>query len=125
MLKQKKVMIVEDELHIRRLVKLILEKGGFAVHQAASGEECLQTICKSGFIPDVLLLDLMMPGVDGLQVLRSLRGDPRTRTLPIILLTALAHENVVLQGIKLGANDYIRKPFDPVELVQRLSRHAA
>jgi len=72
---------------------------------------------------DLILLDIMMPGIDGLQVLRKLKANSGQKSIPVVLLTALAQENVVIQGIKLGAADYIRKPFHPTELVKRLSKH--
>lgn len=120
-----RVMICEDEVHIQRLIKLVLEKQGHVVTTADNGEDCLQLIAeaqKNQAMPDLLLLDILMPGIDGLQVLKSIKSQTSTKALKVVLLTALAQENVVLQGIKLGATDYIRKPFHPKELVQRLEK---
>jgi len=114
-------MICEDEVHIQRLIKLVLEKQGHVVSTAGNGEDCLKML-KEGALPDLLLLDILMPGIDGLQVLRSIKANSETKSLKVVLLTALAQENVVLQGINLGAVDYIRKPFHPKELVQRLEK---
>lgn len=120
-----RVMICEDEVHIQRLIKLVLEKQGHVVTTADNGEDCLRLIAeaqKNQAMPDLLLLDILMPGIDGLQVLKSIKSQTTTKALKVVLLTALAQENVVLQGIKLGATDYIRKPFHPKELVQRLEK---
>ena len=116
-----RIMICEDEVHIQRLIKLVLEKQGHTVASASNGEECLKLL-KEGELPDLLLLDILMPGIDGLQVLRSIKSNSATKSLKVVLLTALAQENVVLQGINLGAVDYIRKPFHPKELVTRLEK---
>jgi len=116
-----RIMICEDEVHIQRLIKLVLEKQGHSVIAASNGEECLKLL-KEGALPELLLLDILMPGIDGLQVLRSIKASSETKALKVVLLTALAQENVVLQGINLGATDYIRKPFHPKELVQRLDK---
>jgi DNA-binding response OmpR family regulator len=117
-----RVLVVEDEVHIQRLIKLVLEKNGIAVDAVGSGEEALKLLAEAAK-PDLVLLDILMPGIDGLQVLKAIRANSALKGLPVVMLTALAQENVVLQGIKLGANDYIRKPFHPTELVKRLTKH--
>lgn len=117
-----RILVVEDEVHIQRLIKLVLEKHKFEVDTASSGEEALQRL-KTEARPDMILLDILMPGVDGLSVLRTLKTTAEFKDIPVVMLTALAQENVVLQGIKLGAKDYIRKPFHPTELVKRLAKH--
>jgi DNA-binding response OmpR family regulator len=117
-----RILVVEDEVHIQRLIKLVLEKHKFEVDTASSGEEALQRL-KTEARPDMILLDILMPGIDGLSVLRTLKTTAEFKDIPVVMLTALAQENVVLQGIKLGAKDYIRKPFHPTELVKRLSKH--
>lgn len=116
------ILVVEDEVHIQRLIQLVLEKHGHKVEAVGSGEEALKRLSQ-GTPPDLVLLDILMPGMDGLSVLRTLKANQATRDLPVVMLTALAQENVVLQGIKLGARDYVRKPFHPTELVKRLSKH--
>ena len=115
-----KVLIVEDENHIRRLIQVVLEKAGLEVISAESGETALEHI-QDGLIPDLVLLDIMMPGIDGLQVLKILQSGQSTKDIPVVMLTALAQENVVLKGVKLGARDYIRKPFHPKELLARIA----
>jgi len=116
------ILVVEDEIHIQRLIKLVLEKQSHQVDCVGSGEEALEFLLKVPKL-DLILLDIMMPGIDGLQVLRKLKANSGQKSIPVVLLTALAQENVVIQGIKLGAADYIRKPFHPTELVKRLSKH--
>ena len=116
-----RVLVVEDELHIQRLIKLILEKNSFEVTVVSTGEEALEYL-KGNEQPDLVLLDILMPGIDGLQVLRTMRANASTKAIPVIMLTALAQETVVMKGIELGAQDYIRKPFHPQELVKRVAR---
>jgi DNA-binding response OmpR family regulator len=116
------ILVVEDEIHIQRLIKLVLEKQAHQVDCVGSGEEALEFLLAKPKL-DLILLDIMMPGIDGLQVLRKLKANSAQKGIPVVLLTALAQENVVIQGIKLGASDYIRKPFHPTELVKRLSKH--
>lgn len=117
-----KILVVEDEVHIQRLIKLVLEKNGFEVDAVGTGEEALKYLSEKP-APRLILLDILMPGIDGLSVLRSIKGNVTQKDIPVVMLTALAQESVVLQGIKLGAKDYIRKPFHPTELVKRLSKH--
>lgn len=116
-----KLLIIEDEVHIQKLIQMVLEKSEFSVLIASNGEEGLRLLMENPDV-EVVLLDILMPGIDGLKVLRSIRENSQTKQLPVIMLTALAQENVVLQGIKLGANDYIRKPFHPLELVDRIKK---
>jgi len=117
-----RILVVEDEIHIQRLIKLVLEKQAYTVESVGTGEDALEYLLKHEK-PDLILLDIMMPGIDGLQVLRKIKGNADHRDIPVVMLTALAQENVIIQGIKLGAKDYIRKPFHPTELVKRLSKH--
>lgn len=117
-----KVLIVEDEVHIQKLIKLILEKHGIEVHAVSTGEEALQYLETTKIQPNLVLLDIMMPGIDGLQVLKTIKGNSSLKHIPVVMLTALAQESVVLQGIKLGARDYIRKPFHPGELAKRVGK---
>jgi DNA-binding response OmpR family regulator len=114
----KKILIVEDEKDILHLVKHYLEKEGYRVSTAATGAEGL-TLAKSDH-PDLLVLDLMLPGMDGLEVCKRLRADQPTATLPIIMLTAKAEESDTVIGLELGADDYVTKPFSPKALVARV-----
>ena len=113
-----KILIVEDEANIRQLVRYNLEKEGFQVMEAADGMQGLRTAQKEK--PDLVLLDLMLPGMDGLEVCRTLKGAPATAALPIIMLTAKAEEVDKIIGLELGADDYMTKPFSPRELTARI-----
>ncbi|MGH7740593.1 MAG: response regulator, partial [Candidatus Eiseniibacteriota bacterium] len=112
------VMVIEDEKEIRDLVRYNLERAGFRVAAAADGEEGLQRLFSSR--PDAVVLDLMLPGRNGLEVLKELRAEPTTRELPVIVLTARGAEMDKLLGFEHGADDYLTKPFSPRELVARL-----
>ncbi len=114
----KKILIVEDEKDILHLVKHYLEKEGYRVSTAATGAEGLK-LAKSDH-PDLLVLDLMLPGMDGLEVCKRLRADQPTAILPIIMLTAKAEESDTVIGLELGADDYVTKPFSPKALVARV-----
>lgn len=117
------ILIIEDEIHIQRLIKMILEKNGYQVMTVDSGEDGLKYLQENPNKPQLILLDIMMPGIGGLAVLKSLGQNSQLKDIPVVLLTALAQESVVVQGIKLGAKDYIRKPFHPGDLVKRLQKH--
>jgi DNA-binding response OmpR family regulator len=111
-------MVIEDEKEIRDLVRYNLERAGFRVATAADGEEGLQRLFSSR--PDAVVLDLMLPGRNGLEVLKELRAEPTTKELPVIVLTARGAEMDKLLGFEHGADDYLTKPFSPRELVARL-----
>jgi two-component system, OmpR family, alkaline phosphatase synthesis response regulator PhoP len=112
------VMVIEDEKEIRELVRYNLERAGFRVAAAADGEEGLERIFAER--PDALVVDLMLPGRSGLEILRELREEPTTRELPVVVLTARAAEMDTLLGFEHGADDYVTKPFSPRELVARV-----
>jgi two-component system alkaline phosphatase synthesis response regulator PhoP len=112
------ILVVEDEEDIRELLKYNLEKEGYQVSSAATGEEALQAVRKR--LPDLILLDLMLPGMDGLEVCRLIKGEPQTRHLPLVMLTAKGEEADIVTGLELGADDYITKPFSPRVLLARL-----
>ena len=111
----KKILVVEDEEQIIRVVRAYLEQAGYEVSVARSGPEGLMRVRQER--PDLVVLDLMLPGMDGLDVCRSIRRDSST---PIIMLTARAEEADKLVGLELGADDYMTKPFSPRELVARM-----
>jgi phosphate regulon transcriptional regulator PhoB len=113
-----RVLIVEDEPDIRELVVHHLKREGYQVSAAASGEEALRQVFASP--PDLVLLDLMMPAMDGLEVCRRLRQDPATAGLPIVMLTAKGDEVDRVIGLEIGADDYVVKPFSPKELLARV-----
>jgi len=113
-----RVLIVEDEPDIRELVVHHLKREGYQVSAASSGEEALRQVQAAP--PDLVLLDLMMPAMDGLEVCRRLRQDPATAMLPIVMLTAKGDEVDRVLGLEIGADDYVVKPFSPKELLARV-----
>jgi DNA-binding response OmpR family regulator len=112
------VLIVEDETTLRETLAEALVEDGLRVTTAGDGPAALERFRADR--PDLVLLDLMLPGLDGLEVCRTLRGDPRTAAVPIIMLTARAEESDRIVGLELGADDYITKPFSPNEVVARV-----
>ncbi|HUO77908.1 MAG TPA: response regulator transcription factor [Thermodesulfovibrionales bacterium] len=113
----KNLFVVDDEADLVELVSYNLKKEGFAVDSASDGEEGLSKIRKKNY--DLLILDLMLPGLQGMELCRILRNDPKTAGLPIIMLTAKGEEVDKVLGLEMGADDYITKPFSPRELVAR------
>ena len=112
-------LIVDDDPDVRDLVAYKLEQSGFEVRRAANGQEALESVAAQ--LPDVVLLDIMMPGLSGIEVLERWRVEPSTAHLPVLLLTAKAQESDVERGFELGADDYIVKPFSPREVVRRVN----
>lgn len=112
------ILIVEDEEDIQELIRFNLEKESFTVTCAGSGEEALDQVAQA--LPDLVLLDLMLPGMDGLSVCRALRASERTRELPVMMLTAKDDEADIVTGLELGADDYMTKPFSPRVLLARV-----
>jgi two-component system, OmpR family, alkaline phosphatase synthesis response regulator PhoP len=112
------VLVIEDEHDIRELLKFNLEREGYATTVASDGEEGLKMAQQNGV--NLVILDLMLPGIDGFEVCRALKSDPRTRQIPIVMLTAKGSESDIVAGLELGADDYIPKPFSPRELVARV-----
>jgi DNA-binding response OmpR family regulator len=113
------VLVVDDDPDVCDLVTYKLEQSGFAVRRASDGDAALREVAAE--IPDLVLLDIMMPGMTGLEVLQRLRADATTAGLPVILLSAKAQESDVERGFELGADDYVVKPFSPRELARRVS----
>jgi len=112
-----RILVAEDDADIAGLVRHVLEKDGFTVDVTESGRDVVARIRQSPV--DLVVLDLMLPEIDGLTVCRALRSDPATAALPIVMLTAKATEADRIAGLELGADDYITKPFSPKELVLR------
>ena len=112
------VLVVDDERDILELVKYNLDKEGYTVTTVASGEDAL--LATRSRMPDIIVLDLMLPGVDGLEVCRRLKADPKTSGIPIVMLTAKGDEADVVTGLELGAADYVTKPFSPRVLTARI-----
>jgi DNA-binding response OmpR family regulator len=112
------VLIADDDRDILSLVRAVLERSGHEVVSAGDGAEALASVALRR--PDLAVLDITMPQVDGLEVLRRLRADPATSDLPVILLSAQAQEADVSRGFAAGASAYVKKPFSPRELVARV-----
>jgi len=112
------ILVVDDEEDILELVEYNLTRAGLRVSTAASGEEAV-TAARAQ-LPDLVVLDLMLPGLDGLDVCRILRNDPLTASVPIIMLTAKTQEADVVTGLEVGADDYVTKPFSPRVLLARI-----
>jgi DNA-binding response OmpR family regulator len=113
-----RILVVEDDPDIAQLIVHYLEKAGWQAQVLASGADALAAARQTSF--ECLVLDLMLPGLDGLEVCRALRADAKTAAIPIIMLTARADETDRIVGLELGADDYIGKPFSPNELVARI-----
>lgn len=112
------ILIVEDDRDIAELLQRYLTRAGHTTDALMDGNEALAFI--GSRVPDLVILDLMLPGVDGLEICRALRRDPGTRALPIIILTARSEESDRIVGFELGADDYVTKPFSPREVVARV-----
>ncbi|MFH1014423.1 MAG: response regulator [Nitrospirota bacterium] len=115
----KKVLIVDDEKDIVELIAYNFKKEGFVTDSAPDGETALAKIKKGNY--DLVILDLMLPGLQGIELCRILRNDPATSSLPVIMLTAKGEEVDKVLGLEMGADDYITKPFSPRELVARVN----
>jgi DNA-binding response OmpR family regulator len=113
-----RVLVVEDDEDIAQLLVHTLRKAGFVVEALLSGSGAVARVRQAP--PAVLLLDLMLPGMDGLEICRALRADARTAAVPIIIITARADESDRISGLELGADDYVTKPFSPNEVVARV-----
>jgi DNA-binding response OmpR family regulator len=113
-----RILVVEDDRDIAELVGRFLQKAGFAVELLSSGREAMTSISERP--PDLLVLDLMLPQMGGLDICRAVRANDRTSAMPIIMLTARADEAERIVGLEMGADDYIAKPFSPNELVARV-----
>jgi len=114
----KKVLVVDDEEDILELLKFNLSREGFHVTCATTGENALKAVPAE--VPDLIVLDLMLPGIDGLEVTRQLKNNDNTKKIPIVMLTAKGEEADIVAGLELGADDYITKPFSPRVLVARV-----
>jgi two-component system alkaline phosphatase synthesis response regulator PhoP len=113
-----KILVVDDEENIRELVRYNLAREGYQVTTVGSGEEALKQARSK--VPDLIILDLMLPGIDGLDVCKQLKSDTRTAYIPIVMLTVKGEESDIVVGLELGADDYITKPFSPAVLLARI-----
>ncbi len=116
----KRILVCDDEKHIVRLVQINLEREGYTVLTAYDGKEGLSKA--EAEKPDLIVLDVMMPYMDGFEVLRNLKKNPDTRDIPVIMLTAKAQDADVFRGWKEGVDTYLTKPFNPMELISFVKR---
>ena len=114
-----KILIADDEPHIRRILQFLLEQAGYEIATAADGRQAVDLLAR--YKPDLVLLDVMMPHLDGFAVLQQIRADRETQRLPVIMLTARDESKARVKGLKGGANDYVAKPFDHDELLARVA----
>jgi DNA-binding response OmpR family regulator len=115
-----KVLVVDDDRVIQQLLEVNLELEGYDVQLAGNGDDALKIL--RTFQPDVVLLDVMMPKLDGREVCRRIKGDPETAHIPVVFLSARAQDMDVNSGLELGASAYITKPFDPVDLLDTVEK---
>ena len=116
------IMVVDDEDDIVRLTSTIFELYNHKTTRAGSGNECLEKL-NAGIVPDIILLDLMMPGISGYEICRMIKADQRFNKIPVIIFSAKTGKDDIAQAYALGADGYITKPFDPLELVKQLEMH--
>ena len=115
---QAKILIVEDEEDVLELVRYNLEKNGYATESAMDGRQAMEKARSKS--PDLILLDLMLPEIDGLEVCKLVKKDPKTSSIPVVMLTAKGTEADIVAGLEMGADDYITKPFSPRVLMARV-----
>ncbi len=113
----KKILIVEDEKDIAELISYNLKREGFDTRAVTSGEKAVAAVLKE--TPDLVILDLMLPGVDGLEICKQLKYSEKTKNIPILIVTAKTEEHEIVLGLELGADDYLTKPFSPRVLIAR------
>jgi len=116
--KRESILVIEDDRDIRELIEYNLTREGYTVRAAGDGEEGLRQARTNA--PDLVILDLMLPGVDGVDVCRWLKRDPVTRNIPVVMVTAKSEERDVVMGLSVGADDYVTKPFGPRILLARI-----
>jgi len=114
-----KILVVDDDAVIQQLIEVNLELEGYEVDKASNGQEALDKVAQDA--PDLILLDVMMPRMNGRDVCRLLKSDPKTASIPIIFLSARAQDMDVEAGLELGADAYVTKPFDPGQLLDTIS----
>lgn len=121
---KKKILIVEDDSFVMDIYRTKLEQEGFEIETASNGMEALKKMEEEKLIPDLILLDIVMPYVDGLEVLRKVRKTDSVKNVPVILLTNLSQKEEVDEGLSLGANDYlIKSHFTPSEVLEKINKY--
>lgn len=117
------ILVVEDDDHITHILKFMLERQGYRTMLAPDGMAARKLIESEGECPDLILLDVMLPYIDGFEVVRIARAQPQWKDVPIVMLTAKTQERDIVRALDAGANDYIVKPFQPNELLARVRRY--
>lgn len=115
---KKHVLLVEDDEDILELLRYNLSEEGYTVDGAVTGEDALRLLVTK--LPDLVILDLMLPGLDGMEICKMIKRDPKTSHIPIVMLTARSEDSDIVAGLELGADDYITKPFSPRVLIARV-----
>lgn len=114
----KKILIVEDDQHIRKLFNILVRREGVDIDEAVEGNEALEKLHANRY--DLVILDIMMPNVDGFSILKDMRERPETAQVPVIVVTAKTEDKDLMKGYSLGANYYITKPFEPQDLIHSI-----
>ena len=117
---RRKILVVEDDPDELEVIRLVLEKAGFAIGTAANGSDAL--VKTRSISPDLIILDLMLPGLNGFDICETLRKDPATASIPIVMLTGLCSQFGRLAGLESGASEFLTKPFNPKELVSKVDK---
>lgn len=118
MKRKPRILVADDDAFIRRPLEWMLSQEGFEPQTVADGDECMEMLRSSP--PDLLILDVMMPGLDGFEVCRRMKDDPKLREIPVVLLSARGREHDRERGMALGAAEYMTKPYSPTDLMQRI-----
>lgn len=115
------ILVIEDEEDIAFLIRFMLERQQYAVEHVADGRQAMDYLAQSA-PPDLVLMDIMLPYHDGIEIIQRLRSTPGWQSLPVLMLTAKAREADIVKALELGADDYVTKPFQPEELLARIKR---
>jgi DNA-binding response OmpR family regulator len=119
MAEKSRILVVDDEPDIVKIVKIAMELANYEIIEAYSGEECLEKLAK-GPLPNLVLLDIMMPGMSGYETCEKIRENKSYNGIKVVMLTAKGQKGDAEEGLKVGADDYIIKPFDPYELIEQV-----
>jgi putative two-component system response regulator len=119
MAEKSRILVVDDEPDIVKIVKIAMELANYEIIEAYSGEECLEKLAK-GPLPNLVLLDIMMPGMSGYETCEKIRENKAYNAIKVVMLTAKGQKGDAEEGLKVGADDYIIKPFDPYELIEQV-----
>ena len=114
----KKILIVEDDQHIRKLLNILIRRDDVEIQEAVEGNEALTKVLAGGW--DLVILDIMMPNVDGFSILKQMRENDATARIPVIVVTAKTEDKDLMKGYSMGANYYITKPFEPQDLIHSI-----